>query len=235
MTYLWAVATHVGLQRTQNQDAVFPESGGKSEGPLVAAVADGMGGHAGGEVASRLALQAAIAKSGDPGDRVAAANKAVVEGVIEEPALAGMGTTLTLGAFEEDGSLNLGHVGDSRAYLLRRGELRQLTSDHTLVAELVADGRISPEDVRGHPQRNLLTRSLGMAQSIEVDVMTESLELGDRVVLCSDGLTSMVGDDDIAAIAVEGVPEETVWNLVEAANGAGGYDNVTVVVVELQP
>jgi len=234
MTYLWAAATHIGLHRSQNQDAAYPEGSGTESGAFVAAVADGMGGHAGGEVASRLALQAAIAGDVTVAQRLASANTAVVEGVIEEPALAGMGTTLTLGAFGPDGKLEIGHVGDSRAYLLRGDDLRQLSHDHTLVAELLAAGRISAEDVRGHPQRNLLTRSLGMAQVLEIDSVEETLESGDRVLLCSDGLTTMMADDDIAKVLKKGVPEEAAWNLIEAANSAGGFDNVTVVIVDFQ-
>ncbi|MDH3425871.1 MAG: protein phosphatase 2C domain-containing protein [Acidimicrobiia bacterium] len=234
MTYLWAAATHIGLHRTQNQDAAFPEGAGTESGPFIAAVADGMGGHTGGEVASRLALQAAVAGDVSVPNRLASANTAVVEGVIEEPALAGMGTTLTLGAFGENGKLEIGHVGDSRAYVLHEGELVQLSHDHTLVAELLAAGRIRAEDVRGHPQRNLLTRSLGMAQAIEIDSVELELEPGDRVLLCSDGLTTMLTDAEITKILKKGVPEETAWNLVEAANNAGGFDNVTVVIVDFQ-
>jgi protein phosphatase len=235
MKYQWATATHIGLFRTQNQDAVWPEEPGADEGPLVAAVADGMGGHAGGEVASRLALQAAISRRGSATQRVAAANKAVVEGVIDEPALSGMGTTLTLGIFEPDGRLEVGHVGDSRAYLLHGDEFRRLTTDHTLVAELVESGRLRPDQVESHPQRNLLTRAIGMAQDLNIDTASEELAPGDRVLLCSDGLWNMVGTDDIASILASGPPEEAAWNLVEAANAAGGQDNVTVAIVAALP
>lgn len=234
MSYLWAAATHIGLHRTQNQDAAYPEGAGTEEGPFIAAVADGMGGHTGGDVASRLALQAAVARDTSVQERVAAANTAVVDGVIEEPALAGMGTTLTLGAFDKAGKLVIGHVGDSRAYLLHDGQLTQLSHDHTLVADLLAAGRIKEEDVRGHPQRNLLTRSLGMAQTIDIYSVEHDLEPGDRVLLCSDGLTTMLTDAEITKILKKGVPEETAWNLVEAANKAGGFDNVTVVIVDFQ-
>lgn len=231
MNYQWATATHIGLFRTQNQDAVWPEEPGAGAGPLIAAVADGMGGHAGGEVASRLALQAAIARKGTAAQRVAAANQAVVEGVIEEPGLSGMGTTLTLAVFETDGRFDIGHVGDSRAYLQDGEELRPITTDHTLVAELVEAGRLRPDQVETHPQRNLLTRAIGMAQDLNIDTVSETLEPGSRVLLCSDGLWNMVTDDGIASILAAGPPEDVAWNLVEAANSAGGLDNVTVVVV----
>ena len=236
MNYVWATATHVGLLRDGNEDAVYPESGGAGPGPLVAAVADGMGGHAAGEVASRAALEAAVAATGTPRDRVAAANTAVVNAIIDEPHLAGMGTTLTFAEFSPEGLVNIGHVGDSRAYLLRDGELRQITSDHSLVAELLAAGRIRPEDVRTHPQRNMVTRAIGMSQHVEVDVEERELAAGDRVLLCSDGLTTMLTDQAVAdVLGAEGAPEERVWALVEAANAAGGYDNITVVVVDVTP
>ena len=236
MNYVWATATHVGLLRAGNEDSVYPASGGSGPGPLLAAVADGMGGHAAGEVASATAMAAAVAAEGHPRDRVLAANTAVVNAVIDEPSLAGMGTTLTFAEFSPDGALDIGHVGDSRAYLLRDGELSQITTDHSLVAELLAAGRIRPEDVHTHPQRNLVTRGIGMSQNVEVDVEHCDLEHGDRVLLCSDGLTTMITDGDLAAIlGGEGAPEERVWALVEAANAAGGFDNITVVVVDAGP
>ena len=236
MNYVWATATHVGLLRDGNEDSVYPDSGGSGPGPFAAAVADGMGGHAAGEVASATALAAAVATAGTPRERVIAANTAVVHAVIDDPSLAGMGTTLTFAEFSPDGALAIGHVGDSRAYLLRDGELRQITTDHSLVAELLAAGRIKPEDVHTHPQRNLVTRGIGMSQNVEVDVEHCDLIAGDRVMLCSDGLTTMVTDAAVGEIlGGDGAPEERVWALVEAANAAGGYDNITVVVVDAGP
>ncbi len=236
MNYVWATATDVGLLREGNEDAMFPDSGGAGPGPFVAAVADGMGGHAAGEVASETALEASVAATGTPAERVSAANAAVVQAVIDSPMLAGMGTTLTFAEFSAEGTVAIGHVGDSRAYLHRDGNLRQITTDHSLVAELLAAGRIKPEDVRTHPQRNLVTRGIGMTQNVEVDEESADLAPGDRVLLCSDGLNAMITDEDIAAI-LEGseAPEACVWALVEAANAAGGYDNITVVVVDAGP
>ena len=233
MSYLWAAVSHVGRMRAGNEDALFPPEGGAGDGPFVAVVADGMGGHVGGEIASRLAVDAAVSCEGDSVARVRAANTAIVEAVVADPALGGMGTTITIGIFEPDGTVDLGHVGDSRAYVLRGGELRQVTTDHSLVAELLAAGRIRPEDVRTHPQRNLVTRALGMAQDIRVDSVTLALESGDRMLLCSDGLTGMVGDGQIAETLGAGTPaEEAAWALVDAANAAGGVDNITVVIVD---
>ncbi len=235
MNYLWATATHVGLLRDGNEDSVYPEGGGTGPGPFIAAVADGMGGHVAGEVASSVALEAAMAAEGRPKDRVEAANEAVVKAIMKSPRLSGMGTTLTLAEFSPDGWLDLGHVGDSRAYLYRDGGLIQVTTDHSLVAELLEAGRITPAEVRTHPQRNFVTRTIGMAQ-VEVDTESKALEPGDRVLICSDGLTTMITDDEIAThLAAADTPEEAAWALVEAANAAGGFDNITVVVVDAGP
>ena len=143
-----------------------------------------------------------------------------------------MGTTMTLGRFLYDGTLELAHVGDSRCYLVHEGQLRQVSTDHTVVAELVALGHLKPEDVDKHPQRHLVTRTLGLGP-VKVDSETLSLEEGDRLLFCSDGLTSMVKDDDISRIVTAGDDSEaTVWSLIEAANSAGGVDNITVAVVD---
>jgi protein phosphatase len=238
MKYTWATATHVGHVRDQNEDSVAPEVDGSSGGPIVVAVADGMGGAAAGEVASRLAIDAAVA--GPPADvdtarRILDANRAVLSAVLKDPSRAGMGTTMTLGVFDTEGSLYLGHVGDSRAYLLRDDELERLTTDHTYVMELVARGQLSVEDAANHPRRNLITRVVGM-EDITVDESEVQLEPGDRVLFCSDGLTDTVPDDEIGRIlrTEESVPG-AAWALVEAANAAGGIDNTTVALVDVHP
>jgi protein phosphatase len=238
MKYTWATATHVGHVRDQNEDSVAPEVDGSSGGPIVVAVADGMGGAAAGEVASRLAIDAAVA--GPPADvdtarRILDANRAVLSAVLKDPSRAGMGTTMTLGVFDTEGSLYLGHVGDSRAYLLRDDELERLTTDHTYVMELVARGQLSVEDAANHPRRNLITRVVGM-EDITVDESEVQLEPGDRVLFCSDGLTDTVPDDEIGRIlrTEESVPG-AAWALVEAANAVGGIDNTTVALVDVHP
>lgn len=231
--YLWATASHKGRLRDNNEDTVFPDSSGESDGGAVLIVADGMGGHVAGEVASRLAVNTAASTEKDAVARVKAANKAIREEVAREPGLEGMGTTMTLASLEEGGSARLAHVGDSRAYLLRSGELRQLTEDHTVAAEYVAQGQISPDDAAAHPQRHMLTRTLGLTPGIQVDEVSIDLESGDRLLLCSDGLTEMIPDDRIAEILGEGSPDEAVWELVESANEEGGVDNITVIVVEV--
>lgn len=231
MRYLWATASHQGMVRENNEDSVFPTSSGESSGSVLAIVADGMGGHVAGEVASRLAINAAASSDLDAGDRVAAGNRAIREEVARDPELEGMGTTMTLLAIDGE-TATIGHVGDSRAYLLRDGDFSQLTEDHTVAAEYVALGELSPEEATNHPQRHMLTRTLGLTRFVNVDEFEVDLVSGDRLLVCSDGLTEMVDDDTIARTLASGTPDEVVWQLVELANDAGGVDNVTVVVVE---
>ncbi len=146
----------------------------------------------------------------------------------------GMGTTLTVGVFSEDGTLDIGHAGDSRLYLVRRGELLQITQDHSLVAEYLASGKITAAEAEDHPQRNVITRALGIGWDLEVDDHTVNLRPGDRVLICSDGLTSMIGDDVIAEILAEQTAAQAAgWALIEAANQAGGEDNITVAIVDV--
>lgn len=239
MRYTWAVESHVGRVREGNEDSFSPPNDGASDGPVVIAVADGMGGHVAGEVASRLAIEAATSEEAtlgeDPSVRVMSANAAVIHGMETDPRHSGMGTTLTLGIFEPDGTLRIGHVGDSRGYVLRDGAIRQLTQDHSLVGQLVASGRITLEEARHHPRRHLVTQSIGM-HVIDVDRVVETLQPGDRVLLCSDGLTDMVTDAEITDLLVrnEGL-SDAAWGLIDAANAAGGVDNTTVAVVDVAP
>jgi serine/threonine protein phosphatase PrpC len=232
--YQWAAGTHKGRVRNNNEDSFAPETSGRSTGPVVLMVADGMGGAIGGEIASQLAVEHASAGAGSPIERVIRANEAVVERTLSEPGLAGMGTTLTLAEFGENGVVNLAHVGDSRAYLLHQGLLEQLTDDHTVVAEQLAAGHISPADAVTHPQRSMLTRVLGISPDVEVDSITFDSAAGDRLLICSDGLTNMVEDERVAQLLAKGSPEEAVWALIEEANRAGGHDNITVVVVDVE-
>lgn len=237
MKFLWSTGSHQGRVRDNNEDTVHPTSAGKTDGPLLVAVADGMGGHVGGEVASRLAIEHATSDDGDltPTERIMAGNDAIIDAVLENPRLAGMGTTLTLALLEPLGRVTIGHVGDSRAYLFRDGELRRLTDDHSVVEEYIAAGTITEQEARHHPQRGMLTRALGLGRDLDVDVRRERLLAGDRFLLCSDGLTSMLEDEKLRELLSTGTPEETVWSLIDAANLAGGYDNVTVVVVDYLP
>jgi PPM family protein phosphatase len=232
--YQWAAATHPGRVRTNNEDSYSPEASGRGPGPVVLMVADGMGGAVGGEVASQVAVEHASTGSGTPVDRIQRANRAVVARSLSEPGLAGMGTTLTLAELGGDGVVTIGHVGDTRAYLWRQGVLEQTTDDHTVVAEQLAAGHISAADAATHPQRSMLTRVLGISNELEVDTILIETSPGDRLLICSDGLTNMVEDERIAELLAGGAPEETVWSLIEEANRAGGHDNITVVVVDVE-
>jgi len=231
--YQWAVATHQGRVRRNNQDSVYPTSSGTGGPPLVVIVADGMGGAAAGEVASRLAVEHAVQIEGSPTDRVLAGNSAILEEVNRRPELAGMGTTVTL-ADLGNGVATIAHVGDSRAYLWRSDLLRQLTTDHTVVNEYVKAGKLSPEEAESHPQRSMLTRAVGLTPDLDIDVIEQELESGDRLLLCSDGVTSMLDDDQIVEALSNRTAEEAAWELVERANSAGGHDNITALIVDVE-
>ncbi len=181
MRYVWATASHVGRVRGRNEDAVYPETSGSSDSAILVGVADGMGGAIAGNVASSTALEAATDKDAESGvtvvERIVAGNDELLGEIGRNPELRGMGTTLTLGLFSPNGTLELGHVGDSRAYLIRSGELELLTTDHTVVAELVAMGHLDPADAERHPQRHLLTRALGLGPVL-VDYETVALADG---------------------------------------------------------
>ena len=232
MKFIWAGGTHVGRVRPNNEDAFYPEHDGGASDRLLAAVADGMGGHTGGEVASRTAVACAVNTEGSPRDRIEAANQAVMTAVLDAPDLAGMGTTFTLAQLDPGGRLTLGHVGDSRAYLLRGGRLDQLTTDDNMAQELVEGGEITKEEARGHPHSSWLTQALGFEDNLDVEVRLVDLEAGDRLMLCSDGLHGMLPDGEIGRLLGKGTPSDAVWGLIEAANLAGGRDNITVMVVD---
>lgn len=224
----------VGRVRSGNEDALLL-------GSTVFAVADGMGGHRGGEVASATALEPLAALDGRRFDDADAALAALTDAVVRanaavsqrsnaEPDLEGMGTTLT--AVLVDGrDAHLVHVGDSRAYLARSGTFVQLTDDHTLVQTLLDQGRITADQIATHPHRSVITRAVGVGEDVEVDGMRLTLRDGDRLVLCSDGLSGVVDDATIARMVAEHAPADAVERLVDAANAAGGPDNVTVVVL----
>ncbi|HSL11233.1 MAG TPA: Stp1/IreP family PP2C-type Ser/Thr phosphatase, partial [Actinomycetota bacterium] len=225
------VATDIGRVREGNEDSFLVE-------PPLYAVADGMGGHRGGEVASQLALETVErmfrAGRGTLEEQIREANRAVFARSSEDRSVAGMGTTLTA-ALVSDAGVHLAHVGDSRAYLLRAGAFRQLTQDHTLVHRMLDAGEISEAEAEVHPHRNVLTRVVGTEPDVRVDERDVGLLEGDRLLLCSDGLTNMVTEDQIQAIleATPTNPQEAADRLVRAANRAGGVDNITVLVLDL--
>ena len=233
-------ATSVGRVREGNEDSLY-------RGRTTFAVADGMGGHQAGEVASETALKP-VAKLDDMGfatpqeataalvEAVSSANQSVFEKASDDPELRGMGTTLTA-LLVRDGRFHLAHVGDSRAYLLRPGEpISRLTTDHTLVQQLIDEGRLSSDEADTHPQRSVITRAIGVERSVEVDTL-EPLRMlpGDQILLCSDGLTGPVKDEEIARILTEHEDgQQAVQALIDAANAAGGPDNITVVLLRVE-
>jgi serine/threonine protein phosphatase PrpC len=230
-----AALSDTGRKRRRNEDAYLIE-------PPLFAVADGMGGAQAGEIASRLA--AAVVREGEPQqgqpeERVVAliqeANRRVYEQAGESSSMHGMGTTITL-ALALEGVVVIGHVGDSRAYRLRGGDLEQLTEDHSLVAELVRSGRLSPEEAETHPQRSVITRALGTDPDVDVDVFRVEARAGDLFLLCSDGLTTMLDDDSIRDTLGHRRDdlEAAARELVDKANRRGGEDNVTVVLFEVE-
>jgi PPM family protein phosphatase len=223
-----------GRQRRANEDSFFVRA------PLFV-VADGMGGAQAGEVASRLAAEAFAGGLPDAGTpeqrlevRVRDANTRIHDRSQEDRTLNGMGTTLTAAYLDGD-ELSLAHVGDSRAYLLRDGELTRLTRDHTLVDELVRRGELTEQEAAEHPQRSIITRALGPEPDIDIDLHTHCMQAGDVLLLCSDGLTGMISEDEVAQI-LGGARSlgDAGRALVHAANEAGGRDNITVVLFRLE-
>jgi PPM family protein phosphatase len=225
-------ATNRGLVRQTNEDSFLVRKG-------LYAVCDGMGGARGGEVASQMACERMVAldpvSAGEDELRAAivSANESISARSLAEPRLLGMGTTLTLALIRDD-TLLLGHVGDSRAYLLHDGALRQLTDDHSWVGEMVRRGELTAAEAAVHPHRSVITKALGTDGDAEPDLLEVALEPGDRLLLCSDGLSGMVSNDSIQELLRRGDGAQAVADaLVQAAIKAGGEDNVTVVVVDL--
>ncbi len=222
-----------GLERRDNEDAAFVQL-------PVFVVADGMGGAQAGGDASRMAVevfQRGVPDEGTPEQRLAAlvreANRRIHDRARGDERRAGMGTTLTA-AYVDGREVSFAHVGDSRAYLLRDGELTRLTRDHSLVEELVRRGRLTEEEAQDHPQRSIITRALGPEPEVEVDTITYPARAGDVFLLCSDGLTSMVSEARVAEILTDAESmDQAARALIEEANAAGGRDNITVVLFRL--
>ncbi len=226
--------TDTGLQRRDNEDSAYARA-------PVFVVADGMGGAQAGEVASQIAVEAfeqGLPEDGSPEERLAGrareANKRIYDLSQAQSERAGMGTTLTAAYLDRD-DLAIAHVGDSRAYLFRDGTLARLTQDHSLVDELVRRGKLTEEQAAEHPQRSIITRALGPEPQVEVDTWTYPLREGDVVLLCSDGLTSMVSEELVATVLARSASlEAAAQGLIDEANGAGGRDNITVVLFRLE-
>ncbi len=222
--------TDVGCVREHNEDSL-------AVAPPLYVVCDGMGGHAAGEVASEIAVDVicdrapAHPDASALGQAVEEANLAIIRAAREGVGRAGMGCTCTAAMLEKD-KLVIAQVGDSRAYLLHKGQMQQLTRDHSLVADLIEAGQITEAEARVHPQRSVITRALGSDPRTQPDLFELTAEAGDRLLLCSDGLSTMLEDDQIAKIlASHSEPQRCAAQLVNEAVGRGGYDNVTVIVV----
>lgn len=236
-----AGATDIGLVRRLNQDAFSSfEDPVRAETLLV--VADGLGGHRGGEVASRMAvdLLGELVPLGDPEpserlrSSVEHANAEILKAARKDRTLDGMGTTVVCLLVSAAKGSWVAHVGDSRLYRLRAGRLEALTEDHSLVANLVREGAIAPQEARVDPRRNQILRALGVHDDLEVDVAPLDAEPGDAYLLCSDGLHGLLEDDEIQRLmAAEGSPEEIVAGLIDAAKLAGGSDNVTCLLARM--
>ncbi len=245
--------TNVGMKRDHNEDSFYLPSSER-----LAIVADGMGGHASGEVASRMAVDAIVGYfretegeqeitwpfKVDRGDAhninrlttaIKLANQQIFEEAERKAECHGMGTTVVSALFLDD-VLIVGHVGDSRLYRIRDGAIEQLTEDHSLLNDYVRMKRLSESEIAAFPHKNVIVRALGMKSSIEVDILQEHPRLGDLYVLCSDGLSGMVSDADIAALASEEPDlDKLCERLIASANGNGGIDNITVVCARLEP
>lgn len=242
--------TDVGKKREKNEDSLLVNG---DLGLFV--VADGMGGHLGGEYASRLAVKTVeetvrqllddpdatistdvVFDRSDPGEvlryAIRVASQRIYEEAARNPNLRGMGTT-TVALLVRDGKGYIAHVGDSRAYLVRDHSITQLTADHSLVAEQLRAGFITPEELKNHKFKNIITRSVGFQNDVEIDLLVRDLEAGDQFLLCSDGLTNLVEDPDLAKIVSKHPPKEACQKLIELANKRGGDDNVTVVLASM--
>ncbi len=253
MRVRFAGATNIGRRRDHNEDSIF-----LPENDRLAIVADGMGGHASGEVASRLAVEMVVGHFTETAkqqtltwpykvDRdlrthlnrmttaIMLANLEIWERSQRESRLRGMGTTCVAMYFLDDSAI-IGHVGDSRCYRLRGGEMVQLTEDHSLINDYIKMKRVTAEEAESSPHKNVIVRALGMKESLQVDILTEVPRVGDCYVLCSDGLTGMVRNEMIAQIvASERDLERAVDRLIGAANDEGGVDNISVILARVEP
>lgn len=244
---LVAALTDIGRVRSGNEDSYSALWGEKSPPGVDAliVVADGMGGHAAGEVASKMAVEEIVdlisGSSDSPlrgqgylqtlGGLLQQVNTNVFR-ASKEPGHQGMGTTCTVAVIKES-QVYVSHVGDSRAYLLRTGVLHQVSQDHSWVEQRVADGSMTLEQARNHPDRNVITRAIGLEPNVKIDGYLLSVADGDILLLCSDGLTTMVDDEEISDMLSKHEPEEACEALIDAANRQGGHDNITVAVARI--
>lgn len=239
------VKTDIGKIRNINQDSYYISF---YEDCPIFIIADGMGGHKAGEIASKMAtkiISSSLEKDlknlkldddikNTIEDSIWVANEKIYNKSLEHEEFSGMGTTVTL-AYKVNGKIFIGHVGDSRAYLLRDGELHQITKDHSLVEELIRNGSISREEANVHPQKNIITRAVGTSKEIKSDLMVKENLKDDILLLCSDGLTNMVSDDEIKELLLNNKDiQKTCELLVEISNDKGGLDNITVLAIKFK-
>lgn len=228
-------ATDVGLVRPINEDSYI------CLGSSVYAVADGMGGHAAGEIASRLLVETAKEMLGNPPANmvdenlleqvIVRANQRIIKKAAQDKSCAGMGTTASILYLNDDTGI-WAHVGDSRIYLFRAGDMQQITKDHSLVWDLMENGTITAAEAQQHPKRNLLTRAVGVDEDLKIDTGRFATAAGDKFLLCSDGLTNMLSEAEIKEIVLDHTVSDKAAYLISRALQAGGNDNVTAIVVE---
>ncbi len=231
--------TDVGLVRETNQDYIYCSEEPVGPFPNLLILADGMGGHKAGDFASRYAVTCLLdyIRNSQPAplirmvdEGVKYANKKLIEKASEDEDYKGMGTTMVI-AYIEDSQLYVGNIGDSRLYLLDK-RINQVTEDHSYVATLVRAGEITSEEARNHPKKNIITRAVGAAENVKVDFFEVDLEKGDRIVMCSDGLSNMVEDEVIYDIVRHAYMGDVAKELIEEAKNKGGTDNISVIVVD---
>ena len=237
----YSVLTDIGRARSQNQDAVFATDEAVGSLPNLFVVADGMGGHKAGEYASNQAIalvkrEVASDTESEPvqiiNQGITTANNRIYEEAAQDATKSGMGTTMVVATIF-DYHMCVGNVGDSRLYVYREGQLQQITQDHSVVGEMVRKGEMPKEQARNHPKRNLITRAVGAEKEIRVDFFDETLADGDLVLMCTDGLTSMVEEKQIEEVLASAVSlQEKANRLVELANDNGGRDNITIIIIE---
>lgn len=227
--------THIGHVRTSNQDSVLMQDGTFG----LYGVADGMGGHNGGDIASQMAvlMLGRILEGVSPNeeklkDGFRHVNKMIYDEQVKNPLLSGMGTTLTV-IWEAEDHILMGHIGDSRAYLLRNGQIIQISDDHSMVAELVRDGVLTEEQARKHPYRNVITQAVGAADELNVHTRRLEKARGDKYLICSDGLYEYVTKEEMQQLLTHYSPEDAAEMMIEKALDGGGKDNVTVLIAEV--
>lgn len=226
--------THIGNVRASNQDSVLYEDTSRLYG-----VADGMGGHNGGDIASQMAvlMLPRILESMVPSeDNIRAGfeqvNMMIYEEQMKDAVLSGMGTTLTV-LWEAEAEIILGHIGDSRAYRMRSGKIEQVSTDHSVVGEMVRDGLITEEQALQHPYRNVITQAVGTSESLQPDIRILDKMKGDKYILCTDGLYEYVSKDEICTLLMRYSPEDAAERMLEKALKKGGKDNVTILIAEV--